>query len=112
MLRIDILTLFPGMFSSAFAESIPKIAQEKGAAAVHVHDIRDWSRNKHGKVDDRPFGGGPGMVMTCQPVVDAVAAVASFQTSKSLIAAQASWRSRSSGNLGASKLRGTRCSKA
>lgn len=74
-LRIDILTLFPDLFSGFVSESIPKIAQEKAAASIHLHDIRDWTENKHGKVDDRPFGGGPGMVMACQPVVDAVEAV-------------------------------------
>ncbi len=74
-MRFDVLTLFPGMFSGFLAESIPKIAQEKGKARVLLHNIRDWSRNKHSKVDDRPFGGGPGMVMTCQPLVDAVEAV-------------------------------------
>ena len=74
-MRLDILTLFPGIFSGFLSESIPKIAQEKGAAEIAVHNIRDWSQNKHAKVDDRPFGGGPGMVMTCQPLVDAVEAV-------------------------------------
>ena len=74
-MRLDILTLFPGLFAGFISESIPKIAQEKGAASIHLHDIRLWSQNKHGKVDDRPFGGGPGMVMTCQPVIDAVEAV-------------------------------------
>ncbi len=74
-MRIDILTLFPNMFGGVFAESIPRIAQEKGALSIHVHDIRAWAENKHAKVDDKPFGGGPGMVMCCQPVVDAVAAV-------------------------------------
>ncbi len=74
-MRIDLLTLFPNLFSGFLSESIPKIAQEKGAAAIHLHNIRDWSLNKHGKVDDRPFGGGPGMVMACQPLVDCVEAV-------------------------------------
>ena len=74
-MRLDILTLFPGLFSGFLTESIPKIAQEKGRAEIHLHNIRDWSQNKHNKVDDRPFGGGPGMVMACQPVVDAVEAV-------------------------------------
>lgn len=74
-MRLDILTLFPGLFSGFLTESIPKIAQEKGVVSVHVHNIRDWSQNKHAKVDDRPFGGGPGMVMACQPVVDAVETV-------------------------------------
>ncbi|MDR0361908.1 MAG: tRNA (guanosine(37)-N1)-methyltransferase TrmD [Planctomycetota bacterium] len=74
-MRIDILTLFPGIFSGFLGESIPKIAVEKGAVDVFLHDIRDWSANRHGKVDDRPFGGGPGMVMACQSLVDAVEAV-------------------------------------
>jgi tRNA (guanine-N1)-methyltransferase len=74
-MRLDILTLFPGIFSGFLGESIPKIAQEKGAVEIHIHNIRGWTENKHGKVDDRPFGGGPGMVMTCQPVVEAVDAV-------------------------------------
>ena len=75
MMRLDILTLFPGLFSGFLSESIPKIAQEKGSVAIHLHNIRDWSANKHNKVDDRPFGGGPGMVMACQPLVEAVEAV-------------------------------------
>ncbi len=74
-MRLDLLTLFPNLFSGFLSESIPKIAQEKGSVAIHVHNIRDWSLNKHGKVDDRPFGGGPGMVMACQPLVDCVEAV-------------------------------------
>ena len=71
-MHLDILTLFPNMFNGVFSESIPKIALKKGIASIHLHDIRNWSRDKHGKVDDRPFGGGPGMVMTCQPLMDAV----------------------------------------
>ena len=74
-MRLDVLTLFPEIFSGFLTESIPGIAQEKGAAEIRLHNIRDWSGNKHGKVDDRPFGGGPGMVMTCQPLVDSVEAV-------------------------------------
>lgn len=74
-MRFDVMTLFPGIFSGFLGESIPKIAQEKGRAAVHLHNMRGWTTNKHAKVDDRPFGGGPGMVMACQPVVDSVEAV-------------------------------------
>jgi tRNA (guanine37-N1)-methyltransferase len=75
-MRVDVLTLFPGIFSGFLGESIPRIAREKGSLDVRLHNIRDWSGNRHGKVDDRPFGGGPGMVMTCQPLVDAVESVA------------------------------------
>ncbi|GHS91061.1 tRNA (guanine-N(1)-)-methyltransferase [Planctomycetales bacterium] len=74
-MRIDILTIFPEMLRGVFAESILKRAQDKEILRVYFHDIRAYSQNKHRKVDDRPFGGGPGMVMTCQPVVDAVRAV-------------------------------------
>lgn len=81
MLRVDILSLFPGMFQGVFSESIPRIAQDKGALSVHIHNIRDWTTDKHGKVDDRPFGGGPGMVMACQPIVDAVQAVRALDSS-------------------------------
>jgi tRNA (guanine37-N1)-methyltransferase len=74
-MRVDILTLFPGMFTDVLGESILGRARGKGLLEVHTHDIRAWSRDPHAKVDDRPFGGGPGMVMRCQPVVDAVEAV-------------------------------------
>jgi len=70
--RIDILTLFPEMLKATLATSIVSRAQEGGYVEIHVHDIRNWADNKHRKVDDRPFGGGPGMVMMCQPLHDAV----------------------------------------
>jgi tRNA (guanine37-N1)-methyltransferase len=73
--RIDVLTLFPGMFAPILGESIPGRAAAAGILELHAHDIRAWSQDKHRKVDDRPFGGGPGMVMMCQPLVDAVEAV-------------------------------------
>ncbi|MDP6357599.1 MAG: tRNA (guanosine(37)-N1)-methyltransferase TrmD [Planctomycetota bacterium] len=72
---VDVLTLFPGMFEGVLSESILKIAHEKGAIDVRLHNIRDYTENKHRKVDDKPYGGGPGMLMTPQPVVDAVEAV-------------------------------------
>ena len=71
-MRIDILTLFPEMLTSTLETSIVKRAQDSGHVEIHVHDIRDWADNKHRKVDDRPFGGGPGMVMMCQPLHDGV----------------------------------------
>jgi len=74
-MRIDILTLFPPMFGGPLDASILGRAREAGHVDVHVHDIRDWSTDKHNRVDDRPFGGGPGMVMMCQPLHDAVLAV-------------------------------------
>ncbi len=72
-LRIDILTLFPEMFGSFLGTSIPKRAAEKGLVAYHLTSYRDFATDAHKSVDDKPFGGGPGMVMMCQTVFDAVA---------------------------------------
>ena len=74
-MRIDVLTLFPEMFGPVLGASILKRAAEAGSVSYHLTDIRRYTKNKHGKVDDRPYGGGPGMVMGCQPLWDAVAAV-------------------------------------
>ena len=79
-MRIDVLTLFPGMFAPILGESIPGRAAAAGILELHAHDIRAWSQDRHRKVDDRPFGGGPGMVMMCQPLVDAVEAVEKMDT--------------------------------
>lgn len=74
-MRIDILTIFPDMFEPILSTSIPGRAREFGAVEYFIHDIREWADNKHRKVDDRPFGGGPGMVLMCQPLADCVEAV-------------------------------------
>jgi tRNA (guanine37-N1)-methyltransferase len=78
-LRIDILTTFPAMFAAgadaALSFSIPGRARAAGLVDWHAADIRAFTHDKHQKTDDRPFGGGPGMVMMCQPVYDAVLAV-------------------------------------
>ncbi|MDB5332540.1 MAG: trmD [Phycisphaerales bacterium] len=71
-LRIDILTLFPEMFVPILGTSIPKRAAEKGLVSYHLTNIRDFATDAHKSVDDKPFGGGPGMVMMCQTVFDAV----------------------------------------
>jgi tRNA (guanine37-N1)-methyltransferase len=73
-MRFDVLTLFPGLFQGFLDESLLRLAREKGLVDVHLWNIRDYSADKHHKVDDRPFGGGPGMVMMPEPVCDAVAA--------------------------------------
>ena len=77
-MRIDVLTTFPEMFDNhppgAMGVSIPARAQQMGILELHATNIRDYTTNKHQKTDDRPFGGGPGMVMACQPVWDAVQA--------------------------------------
>ena len=72
--RIDILTLFPEMFGPVLGTSIPKRAAEKELVSYHLTNIRDFATDGHLSVDDRPFGGGPGMVMMCQTMFDAVEA--------------------------------------
>lgn len=70
-MRIDVLTLFPEMFDSPLSHSILKRAQQQGIADIALWNIRDFTTDKYRKVDDKPYGGGPGMVMMCQPVFDA-----------------------------------------
>lgn len=71
-MRIDVLTIFPKMFYPVLGESILKRAIEKKLLEVYIHDIRSFSHDKHRKVDDKPFGGGPGMVIKAQPVFEAI----------------------------------------
>lgn len=71
-LRIDILTLFPEMFRPILGTSIPKRAADKGLVTYHLHDIRASATDAHRSVDDKPFGGGPGMVMMAPVIIDAV----------------------------------------
>ena len=74
-LRIDILTLFPEMFGQVLGTSIPKRAAEKGLVSYHLTNIRDFATDAHKSVDDKPFGGGPGMVMIAPVLFDAVETV-------------------------------------
>ena len=74
-MRIDVLTIFPSMFAPVLNESILKRAQKAGHVEIHVWDIRDYSLDKHHKVDDRPYGGGCGMVMAPQPIFSCVEAI-------------------------------------
>jgi tRNA (guanine37-N1)-methyltransferase len=71
-MRIDILTIFPGMFEGPFNHSIIKRAIEKGLAEIHIHNIRDHATNKHRNVDDYVYGGSAGMVMMIQPIADCI----------------------------------------
>lgn len=77
-MRFDILTIFPQIFDSYFNESIIKRARKNRAIDIYVHDIRKFSENKHKKVDDKPYGGGAGMLMTPQPIYDAIFHVKKF----------------------------------
>ena len=69
-MRFDVLTLFPDMIERTLGESIIGRAQAAGIIEVHAHNIRDYSLDKHRKTDDTPYGGGVGMIMTCQPIYD------------------------------------------
>jgi tRNA (guanine37-N1)-methyltransferase len=72
MLRIDLISAVPGLLENPVSHSIVKIAQEKGLLEIHIHNLRDFSADKHRKIDDYPYGGGAGMVITPQPVFDCI----------------------------------------
>src|ERR1700731_1798196 len=74
-MRFDVLTLFPEIFQGYLTQSLLKLALERGLVEIHLWNIRDWAKGKHHSVDDRPFGGGPGMVLMPEPAFAAVAAV-------------------------------------
>ncbi len=71
-MRFDILTLFPTLFSSYFEDSILKRALGKKLIKIHLHNIRDFAKNKHHQVDNTPYGGGAGMLLMCQPLFDSI----------------------------------------
>jgi len=75
VMRFDVLTLFPEMFSGYLGQSILKLAINHGLVDVRTHDFRAFASGKHSRVDDKPFGGGPGMLLMCEPVFDCVEAV-------------------------------------
>jgi tRNA (guanine37-N1)-methyltransferase len=84
-MRIDIITLFPGLYPGPLGESIPGRALEQGLARVVAHDLRDWGLGRHRSVDDYPYGGGAGMVLRVEPVVAALEAVAPDRTAATRI---------------------------
>ena len=71
-MKIDVLTLFPAMFAGPLDESIVKRARESGLLDLKIHQLRDWAHDRHKTVDDRPFGGGPGMLLKVEPLFEAV----------------------------------------
>lgn len=71
-MKIDILTIFPELFEECFSSGMPRLAIERGLLNVDAHDLRAWTKNKHKQVDDEPYGGGPGMVMKPEPLVDGI----------------------------------------
>ena len=74
-MKIDVLTLFPAMFAGPLDESIVKRARESGLLDVRIHNLRDYAHDRHKTVDDRPFGGGPGMLLKPEPIFEAVEAL-------------------------------------
>ena len=74
-MKIDVLTLFPAMFAGPLDESIVKRAREAGLLDLKIHNLRDWAHDRHKSVDDRPFGGGPGMLLKPEPLFAAVESV-------------------------------------
>ena len=87
-MKIDVLTLFPGMFSGPLDESIVKRARAAGLLELGIHNLRDWTHDKHKTVDDRPFGGGPGMLLKPEPIFEAVEQLAGEKTKVVLLCPQ------------------------
>ena len=71
-MKIDVLTLFPAMFAGPLDESIIKRARESGLLDLKIHNLRDWTHDRHKTVDDKPFGGGPGMLLKPEPLFEAI----------------------------------------
>ena len=71
-MRFDVLTLFPGLLTSYLGQSLLKLAIDRGLVSIHTHDFRDFAIGNHRQVDDKPFGGGPGMLLMCEPIVNSV----------------------------------------
>ena len=72
LMKIDVLTLFPAMFAGPLDESIVKRARDTGLVDLKIHNLRDWTHDRHKTVDDRPFGGGPGMLLKPEPLFEAI----------------------------------------
>jgi tRNA (guanine37-N1)-methyltransferase len=79
-MKIDVLTLFPAMFAGPLDESIIARARRAGLLELNIHDLRNWAHDRHRTVDDKPFGGGPGMLLKPEPIFEAVEALARPQT--------------------------------
>ena len=79
-MKIDVLTLFPAMFAGPLDESIIMRARKAGLLDLNIHQLRDWTHDRHKTVDDKPFGGGPGMLMKCEPLFEAVESLKRAET--------------------------------
>lgn len=74
-MRFDVVTIFPAMFAHVFEQGVVGRALERGRLELHAHDLRDYTHDRHRQVDDMPFGGGPGMVMKPEPLIEAVESI-------------------------------------
>ena len=81
-MRVDILTLFPGLFEGFLQDAVINRAQQKGLLLVTLHQLRNWTHDKHQTVDDYPFGGGAGMVLKPEPIHEAFSELLKDRTSK------------------------------
>ena len=79
-MKFDIITIFPEIFNSYFNESILKRAQKENLIEIKIHNLRDWTTDKHKTVDDTPYGGGAGMVMKVEPIYEAVKSIKSIKS--------------------------------
>ena len=84
-MKFDILTLFPGMFSGPFDESIIKRAKDKQLIDISLHNIRDWATDRHQTADDAPYGGGAGMVMKAGPLAACIESVKALQPASTVV---------------------------
>lgn len=84
-MTFDIITIFPNIFKSYFSESIVKRAQEKHLIKINIHNLRDYTKDKHKTVDDKPYGGGPGMIFKLEPVYNAVKKIKNKKKSKVIL---------------------------
>src|SRR5213594_817810 len=84
-MKIDVLTLFPAMFAGPLDESILQRARERGLLDLRVHNLRDWTHDRHRTVDDKPFGGGPGMLLKPEPIFEAAESLADENTAVILL---------------------------
>jgi len=75
MIKFDIITIFPEIFNSYFNESILKRAQKNKLIKINIHNLRNWSQGRHKQVDDRPYGGGPGMILMVEPIAKALRSI-------------------------------------
>src|SRR5438045_5862169 len=85
-MKVDVLTLFPEMFAGPLDVSIVQRARNVGLLELAIHNLRDWTHDRHKTVDDRPFGGAEGMVLKCQPIFEAVEAIWPERTERQKVA--------------------------